>query len=380
MLERSADREALLAAADATADGVRENAAAAGADGKVTAQVHAALRDARFFAAFLPKELGGLGTDPVTLLEIVERVSAQDGSTGWCLGHNGMIGGFAATRLPEAGAREVFDEWGSVVIAGGYVPRCRAQAVAGGYEVSGRVPFASGCRNADSLLVTGIVDGVEGSKAMRSFVIAPSEVTVLDNWQVLGLEGTSSNDLEVEAVFVPEARSFAPMADAPLRGAAEWRCPILSFAAVAHLGFALGVASHALEEIAAHAGRQRIGSTQAISKRPVFQRGFGRARVQLRAARLGGYAAFEAVISARGDASLEQRAELAAAMAHCYEVATEIAEFAFRNGGASSLYDTSALQRCFRDAQAGAQHIVASEEAYERAGGVFLGGDDPNFI
>jgi hypothetical protein len=71
---------------------------------------------------------------------------------------------------------------------------------------------------------------------------------------------------------------------------------------------------------------------------------------------------------------------LAAAIAHSYATATETSEFAFRAGGATSLYRTSALQRCFRDAQAGAQHIVASEEAFERAGRVFLGGGDPGFI
>jgi alkylation response protein AidB-like acyl-CoA dehydrogenase len=380
MFERSTHREELLAAADRLAGQVTGDAAEAEREGKLTAAVDAGLRDARLYDAFLPKELGGLGVDPLTLIEIAERVAASDGSAGWCLGTSGMISGFAATRLPEAGAREIFTAGQSIVLAGGYVPRCRVAVVAGGYRVSGRMPFASGCRNADALVVTGLVDGVEGPDAMRSCVVAPSEVTILDNWQVAGLEGTSSNDLELDDVFVPQSRSFAPFVDAPLRGAAEWRAPLLAFAAVPHLGFALGVARHALEEIAAHAGRQRIGSAAAIAERPVFQRDYGRARVRLRAARLAAFAAFEDVMSARGEASLEERAELAAAIAHSYATATETSEFAFRAGGATSLYRTSALQRCFRDAQAGAQHIVASEEAFERAGRVFLGGGDPGFI
>jgi alkylation response protein AidB-like acyl-CoA dehydrogenase len=266
------------------------------------------------------------------------------------------------------------------VLAGGFVPRCRVVAVAGGHRVSGRMPFASGCRNADALVATGLIDGAEGPDAVRSVVVSPAEVTILDNWQVAGLEGTSSNDLELDDVFVPHSRSFAPFADPALRGAAEWRSSVLAFASVAHLGFSLGVARHGLEEIAAHAGRQRIGSTAAIGERPVFQQGYARAHVRLRGARLAAFAAFEEVMAGCGESSVEQRAELAAAIAHSYATATETTEFAFRAGGATSLYRTSALQRCFRDAQAGAQHIVASEEMFERAGRVFLGGDDPGFI
>jgi len=154
MLERSPQREVLLDAASSLADLVRRDAPEAERAGKLTAAVDAALRAARLYDAFIPKELGGLGVDPLTLLEIAECVSAHDGSAGWCLGTCGMIGGFAATRLPESGVREVFAAGPGVVLAGGYVPRCSARAVAGGYRVSGRMPFASGCRNADALIVT----------------------------------------------------------------------------------------------------------------------------------------------------------------------------------------------------------------------------------
>jgi alkylation response protein AidB-like acyl-CoA dehydrogenase len=291
-----------------------------------------------------------------------------------------MIGAFAASRLPEEGAREVFGASGGVVVAGGYVPRCTAERVSGGYRVSGRMPFASGCRNADALLVTGGVAGDEGLAAVRSFLIAPSQVTILDNWHVAGLEATSSNDLEVVDVFVPSARSFAPLVDGPLRGGPVWRAPVLSFASIAHLGFALGVPRLALGEIASHADRQRLGSTAPIIDRPVFRRDYAQWHVRLRGARLAALSALEDVMAAHGAATLAQRAELAGAVAHAYATATGVAEFAFRAGGASTLYRASALQRCFRDTQAGAQHIVAADEAFERAGAVFLGCEEPGFL
>ena len=76
----------------------------------------------------------------------------------------------------------------------------------------------------------------------------------------------------------------------------------------------------------------------------------------------------------------EARADLAAATVHAYRTGTEVAEFAFRAGGASSLYLDGELQRCHRDLQAGAQHVVASEEGFERAGQVYLGVGTPGFL
>jgi len=167
MLERSAEREKLLGSADGLGELVRGEAAEAERAGRLTPAVDSALRRERLFDAFLPRELGGLGADPLTLVEVVERVASRDGSAGWCLGTCGMIGGFAASRLPEAGAREVFGSDAGVVVAGGYVPRCAARPAPGGYRVSGRMAFASGCRNADALLVTGVVAGEEGPGAVR---------------------------------------------------------------------------------------------------------------------------------------------------------------------------------------------------------------------
>jgi alkylation response protein AidB-like acyl-CoA dehydrogenase len=65
-------------------------------------------------------------------------------------------------------------------------------------------------------------------------------------------------------------------------------------------------------------------------------------------------------------------------VAHATEIATEVATFAFRAGGASALYESSPLQRIFRDLQAASQHIAASDEAYEYAGQVSLGLAQPH--
>ena len=77
---------------------------------------------------------------------------------------------------------------------------------------------------------------------------------------------------------------------------------------------------------------------------------------------------------------MEDRADAGAATTNAYEAATEVATFAFRAAGARALYRGGRLQRCFRDIQAGSQHIVPSEESWERFGQVYLGVGQPAMV
>lgn len=380
MIARSPERDKWIAATERVGALARERAEASERQRYLADEVVAAMRREGLFAAFLPESLGGLGGDPLTLVELTECMASFDASAGWCLGTCGLIGGFAASRVPDAGAERFFGGEEATVIAGGYVPRCRAEAVPGGHRVSGRMSFASGCRHADAFVVTGIVEGVTGEAAMRSFLVPRGDVEVIDSWDVAGLEATGSHDLSLDAVFVTDAHSFAPVADPACRGEAVWRAPVLAYAAIPHLGFALGAARLALDEIRTHAARHRFGSATPIVDRGVFRRDYARAHTRLRAARLAAFDAFATVFEAEGAATLAQRADLSSAVAHAYATAAEISEFAFRAGGASALYRTHPLQRVFRDIQAGAQHIVAADEAFERAGAVYLGVGEPAFL
>lgn len=380
MLERSSDRDALLDAARGLGETIRAAAPEAERNGTIAPSIVEALIAARLFDAYRPKEFGGLDVDPLTLFELIEEIASHDGSTGWCLSMGGIIGGFAASRLEDKGAVEVFGSGRAVMCAGGLVPRLRASPVDGGYRVNGRFPFASGCRHAEWMVVTGIRKDASGPASMYTFCVPKDEVHIVDNWQVAGLEGTASNDLDLEDVFVPASRAFPSMTAPVLRGGPLWQLPILPTAALGHLGFSLGSGRRALDEIAAYAETQRFGSSAPIAERPVFQRDYARARTRLRAARLAALESFEAVAVAGVNASPAQRAELAAATVNAYQTATAAAEFAFRAGGASSIYRGGALQRCFRDLQAGSNHVVASDEGFERAGQVMLGVGNQTFL
>jgi alkylation response protein AidB-like acyl-CoA dehydrogenase len=115
----------------------------------------------------------------------------------------------------------------------------------------------------------------------------------------------------------------------------------------------------------------------------VFQNGFAQAQTRLRAARLLAFESYGAMWSTHTSGqpvSLAQRADATAATTYAYNVSVEVAEFAFRAAGGAALFRDQRLQRCFRDIQAGSQHIVPSEETWERVGQAYLGVGTPAMI
>ena len=349
--------------------------------------------EADLLRAALPREVGGAELPAPALVELVEEIARQDGSTGWCFGMNSLVGGIAAATLPESGRRRIFDARapGATLIAGGFPPHGRAERRGDDWIVSGHFRFGSGCRHAHYMVCTCIEmsDGqprmTAGMPAIRSFVIPTQEIRIEDNWHVAGLEATASCDYHADALLVPGDASFASgMTFAPERGLALYQLPLLSLAGAPHAGFALGVGKRALEEIAAHATwRQRLGSHARLADRSSFQQGFGRASARLRAARsfaLETLSALHDHVDRGHEIPLSARADAAAATTQAYEAAAEAATFAFRAGGGAALFRAGRLQRCFRDIQAGSQHIVVSDESFERAAQVWLGIGTPAML
>src|ERR1700692_185504 len=118
------------------------------------------LRAAGFYRMVIPRSLGGLQVDPLTYLRVVELLAEGAGSVGWNLG-NGGVGQLVTLGLPDEGVDEIYGKRGDTVIAGTAVPGGgQAVPVAGGYRVSGRWQFGSGCQEASWML--GSFQGIGG--------------------------------------------------------------------------------------------------------------------------------------------------------------------------------------------------------------------------
>jgi indole-3-acetate monooxygenase len=105
-----------------------------------------------------------------------------------------------------------------VLVATGAAATTTGQAtrVPGGYRVSGRFPFVSGCHQCEWLWVgcivvengTPRVDG-NGVPVTRQCLLRLSQCEILDTWHTTGLRGTGSNDVVVRDEFVQEDRTFS---------------------------------------------------------------------------------------------------------------------------------------------------------------------------
>jgi alkylation response protein AidB-like acyl-CoA dehydrogenase len=339
-----------------------------------------ALAERNFYRVLLPRELGGLGADPVTYLRMVEALSAMDGSVGWnfAIGcGSSLLAGF----LPEAVAREIFDS-PSACTAGAAAPTGSARIVDGGYRVSGRWAFASGIHQstwvmAGCMLVQGDPPApVTSGIPMRHFVVPRESVTVLDTWHVGGLRGTGSTDFTIDDLFVPNERSFLMFAGERFSAAEIFGLPS-TFFGVALATVALGIARGAIEAFVELATAKRpMMSSRCLNERPSAQYDVAKAEALVESSRdylFEGVRQMWAKVVARENVELPLRSRVRRAQNHGAESAAQAVALLYRAAGGSSLYEHCPLERCFRDVNAALGHITLQRGMLEDAGRVSLG-------
>ena len=380
-VEREEKRKALLAAVESVRETVASRADEAEDNATLPPATVEALITSGLLTLKLPVVLGGAEADPVTQIEVIEALSAIEPSAGWCtmIGATGI--GLPAAFLAEEAVAQIF--------AGGHIPTAAivamptGQAVPmddGGYRVSGRWAFVSGVRH-----VQWITAGVRVIRAgdappeqrMMSFPAAAAQIH--DNWHVAGLQGTGSCDVSLTEYVVPEVFTWDPLHAQPQRGGPLYRLGLPGFVANEHASFALGVGRCALNTVMALAQSKRrsfLPAPSSLEARPVFQRAVGMGDLRLRAARalvLEIFAEAWATLCAGQLPSPRLQAEMRSVAAFATEVAADVTTQAFRYAGGTAVYRTQHLQRCLRDINVAAQHLIVSDIAYETHGQFALG-------
>ena len=375
--EREAKRRALLDAVDRIRDTLAGGAEESEAIRTLAPASVAAIRESGLFTLKLPEILGGAEADPVTQIELIEAVSYVDPSAGWAVFIGAGSLGLSA-YLPDEAIEAMF-RGGRIPTTAGAVMPGRATRVSGGYRLNGRWSWASGIRHAEWIGAHALVERTPGGPLESRYMVLPIEsVEIEDNWHVAGLKGTGSCDFSVRDVFVPEGFTFDMAALEPLRGGPLYRIGMPGLIVNELAGFVLGVGRRAIDEIVAQAqAKQRgYGKRTRVADRGVFQRAIGESDLRLRAARALILEVFEtcwSVVVAGERPSPELQVEMSAATVLGTDAALEAANRAFRYGGGSAIHLGNVLQRCMRDLQTAATHLMTSDVAYENRGRCLLG-------
>jgi indole-3-acetate monooxygenase len=340
-----------------------------------------ALIAAGVFRMLRPTTHGGAGADLADAMRVYEALARADASTGWTV----MIGSGSwcdLVSLPRATFDELFSA-PDVITAGVFAPTGAIAAAGGGYRVSGRWSFASGCEHADWIYGDCVEAVVDGTPRLRIAVLSPDQVVIEDTWTVSGLRGTGSHHFHVDEAVVAAERTLDPMAEEPCIDAPIARVPVPALIALAVASVAVGCARGALDDISALAAQKvALFHGRPLSADATFHHGLATADTQLSAARALIYEhaglAWETAAGGQ-ELTMPGRARIRAAAAWASETAADVVRTAYRAGGGGSIYAGSPLQRRLRDIDALTQHFIVRQDTLTTAGAV-LSGQDPDVM
>jgi 3-hydroxy-9,10-secoandrosta-1,3,5(10)-triene-9,17-dione monooxygenase len=199
-------RDELLARARALAPLIRKNARQAIQMRRLPDETVDAMNDAGMFRILQPRRWGGYELDLGTFYLVQKELAKADMSAGWIHG----VVGVHAWQLAIFDDRAAADVWGedtSTLIASSYMPTAKLTPVEGGFRASGRWRFSSGCHHAQWYFLGGMLPPDEEGEVRPGTLMFPrKDVTILDTWDVAGLQGTGSHDVVVEDAFIPYYR------------------------------------------------------------------------------------------------------------------------------------------------------------------------------
>ncbi len=203
----------LLQAARDMGPALRMRRDKAKADARVPDETVREMRDAGFFKILQPEQWGGYAMDPQVFYAVGLEVAKHCPSTAWILGviavHNWQLAVF-----DDQAAQDVWADDPSVLISSSYAPVGKVKVVDGGFELSGRWSFSSGCEHCQWVFLGAVVPTPEAPFDManyRTFLVPISDYEIVHNWDVVGLQGTGSHDIVVDGAFVPEHRTHKSM-------------------------------------------------------------------------------------------------------------------------------------------------------------------------
>jgi 3-hydroxy-9,10-secoandrosta-1,3,5(10)-triene-9,17-dione monooxygenase len=362
--------EELLARAEELVPVLRERASRAEQLRRLPDETIADLHASGLFRMLQPARVGGSELPFRAICELTAVIGQGCGSTAWVLANLAAHHWLLGMWHPEA-QDEIWGESSDSLISSALIfARGRAQRVPGGYRLTGRWPFSSGIDPSTWNMFGGIVvDEEAGLSEPRMFLVPARDYSVIDTWQVIGLAGTGSKDVEVTDVFVPAYRTLAterikggPNRGSELNPGTLYKLPAVSLFAFVLGGVSLGIARGAIQHFT-EATRTRLS---AYTGRNIADF----TNIQVHLAEASALADAAEAITLRGCdeamriteagvvPSLEQRARYRRDGAFAAGLCTKAVDLLFAATGGAAVYERNPIQRAFRDAHAANAHYA----------------------
>ncbi len=347
--------------------------------------VLAALHKARLFRLLLPRSVGGDEVHIKTLAQVMEIIAGANASTGWCIGQAAGCA-MAAAWLQPAVAQRLFGP-ADAVLAWGAGIQGRAVAADGGYRISGKWTFASGCANATMLGAHCYVyekDGTtkrmraDGRQVDRTALIVKGKMHVHDNWHTLGLRGTASNTYETENLFVPDEETIDREApEEQTEHGTLYTITYTHYYAAAFSALMLGIAQSTVNELMDLAlVKTPRGAASSMKESPVFQSQLAVLEARLRSLRAYLHTTLDDAwrnAEATGTFPIGERANIKLASTYLINQGVEIVSEAYRAAGATAIFPTNPFEQKLRDAMTASQQTQGRPLNYITLGRVLLG-------
>ena len=341
-----------------------------------------ALADAGLFHLAVPRAIGGAEIDLPTYVQVIEELGKADASTGWIVNQGAIFATYAA-RMPRDVARRIWIDTPRSVVANTPAASAQAVVVPGGYRVTGRQGFSTGCRHAAwvaphaQIIENGQVRLDRGQPETRYLFVPVAEAELLDTWTVRGMRGTGTHHFAVNDVFVPAERSVLSATAALLEPGPLYKIPRTLCFASGDAAVALGMARTCLETFFELAGSKTPRAMQALLRdQSMVQVQVGHAEAAVRSGRaflMETVRDLWSTVASNGTLTLDQRATLRLATTHGIRLAAQVIDTVYNAAGATAAYDGHPIQRHFQDIHVITQHLQGRLAHYELVGRHTLG-------
>lgn len=350
---------------------VRERAAETEHERNISTETMGALAGTGLFRMFQPRTHGGTESEPVDFFTAVRLLAGACGSTGW----TAALVGATHWHVALLGAQAADDVWGAgpaSLVTSSYAPVGRLTPEGGGgYRLSGAWRSAPGAEHCDWAVLGSLLIGPAGDPVDYTAVLVPhSDLSLTDDWNVVGLRGTGSKDVVVANAFVPEHRIYGSAGrtrigdlqrqpDAPVL----YRVPFASIHSSAITAPLIGAAQGAYDYHVdrarrrtrlSHGGRKGIEDDFA---HVAVARGIG--ELDASVLQLDRDLREQYAHAARNEPiPMELRLRARRDQVRCTERAVESIDLLFKAAGGHAVRTNTPIQRCWRDVHTGAAHLV----------------------